>query len=333
MTSQAAILRLDPDTIRFAEEALPRVSRTFALTIPVLREPLRTTVGLSYLLCRIVDTVEDHPAFDREMRDQRFDRLLAVLDGDTGVWEGFLADWPEYRDPDYDALVRRAPELFAVVAGFPATVRGAVETCLRDMILGMASFPAAAEPPVEACPDLDCLDRYCHAVAGMVGILLTRLFATRLGDGWASPACIERGRRFGLGLQFVNVLKDHRDDGARGIVFLPRRDLEGQRIGAPPTRAGLERITRHALDHLAEGHRYILGIPPEHTDLRLFCLWAHHLALATLRVRAQGIRPPKVSRDEVGLITGEAREAAADDVALEALHDGYRDDVLSCFGG
>jgi farnesyl-diphosphate farnesyltransferase len=333
MTSPAAVLRLDPDTLRFAEEILPRVSRTFALTIPVLREPLRTTVGLSYLLCRIVDTVEDHPDFDREARDRRFDRLLAALEGDEGVWEGFLADWPAHSESHYDALVRRAPELFAGLAELPPVTRTAVEACLREMILGMASFPAAAEPPVEACPDLDCLDRYCHAVAGTVGVLLTRLFAGRLGEEWASPQCVERGRRFGLGLQFVNVLKDHRDDRARGIVFLPRRDLEDGRPGAPPTPEGLERITRHALAHLAEGHRYILGIPAEHADLRLFCLWAHHLALATLRVRAHGIRPPKVSREEVAVITGAAREAVGDDAALDALYDAYRDDVLTCFGG
>ena len=37
------------------------VSRTFALTIPQLPGALRDVVGNAYLLCRIVDTIEDEP--------------------------------------------------------------------------------------------------------------------------------------------------------------------------------------------------------------------------------------------------------------------------------
>ena len=41
---------------------LPGVSRTFALTIPQLPEPLRVPVTNAYLLCRLADTIEDEPA-------------------------------------------------------------------------------------------------------------------------------------------------------------------------------------------------------------------------------------------------------------------------------
>ena len=43
------------------EALLERVSRTFALTIPTLAEDLRPVIGNAYLLCRIVDTMEDEP--------------------------------------------------------------------------------------------------------------------------------------------------------------------------------------------------------------------------------------------------------------------------------
>ena len=46
---------------QYCERALPRVSRTFALNIRILPQPLRAVVRQAYLLCRIADTVEDSP--------------------------------------------------------------------------------------------------------------------------------------------------------------------------------------------------------------------------------------------------------------------------------
>ena len=43
----------------FQSFLLEGVSRTFALTIPQLPEKLYSAVANAYLLCRIVDTIED----------------------------------------------------------------------------------------------------------------------------------------------------------------------------------------------------------------------------------------------------------------------------------
>src|SRR5271166_2108694 len=54
-------------------------SRTFALAIPELPEPLRREVGVAYLLFRIADTFEDAtrwPRADRLAALDAFDRLL-----------------------------------------------------------------------------------------------------------------------------------------------------------------------------------------------------------------------------------------------------------------
>ena len=45
----------------FQSEMLEGVSRTFALTIPQLPAELCRVVSNAYLLCRIVDTIEDEP--------------------------------------------------------------------------------------------------------------------------------------------------------------------------------------------------------------------------------------------------------------------------------
>ena len=46
------------------QDHLQKVSRTFALTIPLLPPDLRDYVGNAYLLCRIADTIEDDPKAD-----------------------------------------------------------------------------------------------------------------------------------------------------------------------------------------------------------------------------------------------------------------------------
>ena len=47
------------DDWQFCSDILPRVSRTFALSIAALPEALRDAIRVAYLLCRVVDTVED----------------------------------------------------------------------------------------------------------------------------------------------------------------------------------------------------------------------------------------------------------------------------------
>ena len=43
----------------YQKAILNSVSRTFALTIPLLPSPIEKVIGNTYLLCRIIDTIED----------------------------------------------------------------------------------------------------------------------------------------------------------------------------------------------------------------------------------------------------------------------------------
>ncbi|MCF6364258.1 MAG: squalene/phytoene synthase family protein, partial [Gammaproteobacteria bacterium] len=53
------------------------VSRTFALTIPQLPAELCRVVSNGYLLCRIVDTIEDDPALDATQK-RHYSRLFTA---------------------------------------------------------------------------------------------------------------------------------------------------------------------------------------------------------------------------------------------------------------
>jgi len=70
-----------------------------------------------------------------------------------------------------------------VYGALPARDREAIAECLRVMCFGMSRFAgrASERPAASAYLDTDGeLRAYCHAVAGCVGIMLTRLFAARV---------------------------------------------------------------------------------------------------------------------------------------------------------
>ncbi len=70
-------LRLSDDD--FQSDMLKGVSRTFALTIPQLPEALCRVVSNAYLLCRIVDTIEDEPALSGARKSYFCEQFLKTL--------------------------------------------------------------------------------------------------------------------------------------------------------------------------------------------------------------------------------------------------------------
>ncbi|HYC10740.1 MAG TPA: squalene/phytoene synthase family protein, partial [Steroidobacteraceae bacterium] len=76
-------VRMDPGNldVNYQEQILPHVSRTFALTIPQLPQPLRIAVCNAYLVCRIADTIEDEPALSAAETRVYLERFTAVVSG------------------------------------------------------------------------------------------------------------------------------------------------------------------------------------------------------------------------------------------------------------
>jgi farnesyl-diphosphate farnesyltransferase len=325
------------DTLGFCHEILGEVSRTFALTIPQLPSRLRDEVCVAYLLCRVADTIEDHEALDGKTRSRLFRLLRALLANpmDREAWGRFRRLWPGVTHQGEDRLVAHLPLILQSFLALPRRTRTYIRNCVGEMMFGMARYAhrGTSHDPRFVCRDLDQLEDYCHYVASTVGGLLTRLFHhVSTGDPGAPPAeALERGRRFGLALQMTNVLKDHRVDLGRGLAFLPPGMLERDGNDWRLTPAGLRAYVARVLSHLDEAHRYVLWIPSAQRGMRLFSLWALHLALRTLVLAA---RPgaavlPKVSRQELARIIARAEEAVADDAALVRLYEGYRADLAA----
>ncbi|HEY7321377.1 MAG TPA: phytoene/squalene synthase family protein [Candidatus Binatia bacterium] len=278
----------------FQAEMLKGVSRTFALTIPQLPPELCRVVSNAYLLCRIVDTIEDEPVLSAAQKNSFCQQFVSALTMGRSA-EPFsrqLCAALSSRTPSAEHdLIRNTPRVIRITRGFAEPQREALQQCVRAMAKGMGQFQLRAEKRGLQSPK--DLDQYCYYVAGVVGEMLTRLFCLY------SPEIAKRhdtlmtlAVSFGQGLQMTNILKDVWEDYQNGACWLPRKIFaeEGFNLGdlaVARNRAGFERGVQRLIGiahfHLKNALTYTLLIPKEETGIRNFCLWAIGLAVLTLR--------------------------------------------------
>lgn len=280
------------EDLALQRELLQGVSRTFALTIPILPPALEPVVGNAYLLCRITDTIEDHAALDPVAQADCYERFIAAVEG-HGEAAGFARDFgarlAAHASADERRLIAETPRILAITAGFTAEQRTALIECVAVMGRGMAAFQR--NKSTAGLADLAGHAHYCYVVAGCVGEMLTRLFIEYLPELAVRRAELLRlAVSFGQCLQMTNILKDFWEDRAQGACWLPRDVFLAEGLELAEVRPGDERFARgyRRLLGLAHAHaenalRYTLALPSRETGLRNFCLWALFMALLTQR--------------------------------------------------
>jgi phytoene/squalene synthetase len=289
--------------IEFYQKHLDRVSRSFALCIGRLDTPLRRWVSLTYLVCRILDTVED--ARWRRLSEQikTFEEFNAFLSAPEKVPN--IGDWstrfPDGLPEGEVELLREAEIIFKDLHELPTSVRGSIQSLVGSMSAGMRHFAERRGSGVMRLSGLAEVNQYCFFVAGIVGETLANLLAAVDSRMPMSAELLRDSHRFGLFLQKVNLLKDQFKDEKEGRFLIPERSQ---------VFASLYEDAQGAL-------RYIEAIPVEQESYRVFCLWSLFLGLATLPLlqsQTEQIIEPKLSRDmALALfeeIAGKAKDAA-----------------------
>jgi phytoene synthase len=67
--------------------------------------------------------------------------------------------------------------------------------------------------------DFTDLERYCHRVAGVVGLMSAEIF------GYTNPATLTYARDLGIAFQLTNIIRDVGEDARRGRIYLPQDEL------------------------------------------------------------------------------------------------------------
>ena len=316
-------------------QLLQGVSRTFALTIPQLPTPLAGVVANAYLLCRIVDTIEDEPALSPEQKHEFCRQFVQVVAGETPA-ERFatgLSRWlSEHTIPAEHELIQYTPGVIGITHGLNPQQQEALRRCVELMAYGMVEF----QLDNDGCglENLAQMDRYCYYVAGVVGEMLTRLFCDYSADiAKNKETLMSLAVSFGQGLQMTNILKDIWDDKHRGVCWLPQDiftaagfDLNELAPGhyQESFGYGLEHLISIAHGHLKNALAYTLLIPKHETGIRNFCLWAIGMAMLTLRKlnkhrNFSDGKQVKISRRSVKATVIASRLTAAHDYGLKSL--------------
>ncbi len=281
---------------------LPKVSRTFALTIKLLPSTLRHEVGVAYLLCRIADTIEDTADLDVAIKVDLLARFKASLDEGAPVAPQVAAAFAVPRIDD-EALVRDHAAALGCFHRLDAVARADIRPWVAEMCNGMAAFAeryVRAPQHLTALDTVEDLDRYCWFVAGTVGHLLTALFARHLHLPQAQRQRLSASATgFGLGLQLTNIIKDVADDRARGWSFVPRAlcaahgttpEAMNDPAHAAANAAVMAALVAKARTHLDEALSYSLALPRSAYRIRLFCLTPLFFAVRTLDLAARDPR-------------------------------------------
>lgn len=300
------------------QKHLDLVSRSFALGISELEEPLREWVGFSYLLCRLIDTIEDSDWPSAELQQRQFDQFLGFLREAPSLeaierWRNQVP-W-QTLPPGEQLLLKDSYQLFSDFHNLPLPVQEILYGPVQTMTRGMAQFISLKGPQgLQLVNSLE-LDHYCFFVAGIVGEILTLLMNFLLNQ--QSPSQfktqsqsislseqLKHSFHFGLFLQKINILKDEKDDHKRGVEFFTDR----------------ESLVKSLRTHAIYTKRYLLELPPSMSSYRIFCTFSFALGLASLPyiLQLSGFTE-KIDREQTAKLMQEVRNQSANPIEFEKL--------------
>jgi len=279
------------------EQHLQATSRTFAISIPFLSQPLQTEIGVAYLLFRIADTFEDSTAWPAERKHTALRQFATVMASDDAnslerLRKMILSDPPSAREGE-GALLAQMDDVLQALHSFPSEVQEVIRRDVSRTAEGMIHFVLRQDDP--AAPPLRSVEElreYCYIVAGIVGEMLTDLFLLRCPA--LEPVADRlrpKSRHFGEALQLVNILKDAEVDRSEGRQYLP----------PGVDRAVVFRLARQDLDRAREYAQTVLEADRS-LDVTGFLLMPLFLAWGTLDVVERLGPGTKLARQDVVMV-------------------------------
>ena len=267
---------------------LKAVSRSFYLSMVWLPLAMRRGIALGYMLARATDSVADTSCAPVEKRAEVLRQMGLAIAGEAcaadllPLLRGEMAD---AQSKESEAmLLRRFDEclelLHQVSEGERILIRRVLSTIIEGQLWDLTYFAecGSVESDAETW-------RYTYMVAGCVGEFWTDLGLATMGRQFCRAErrdiMAEAAKRYGQGLQLVNILRDMDEDAARGRRY----------IGSDPL-PWLRRARRYLNDGLDYARR--LGT----FRLRFTAMLPALLGLRTLQLIAQraGSERVKVTR-------------------------------------
>jgi len=258
---------------------LPHVSRSFSLCIKLLPKPLDKEVMVSYLIFRVIDTIEDSLS-KLEYKKELFDELIEVLSSHKynqvltlkckkNLMEKLNFSYESILLKDFNAVIK-------VYFSFSETIMKDILKYSKESAQGMYKFQK------KNITTFNDQDEYCYYVAGIVGYLLTDLFYhNKVINKRKRDYLMKYARSFGLALQKVNIIRDIAQDILSKRYYWPKNILKEHKLGynvlclkknRSEALVILNNLIKNALPYLKDALHYTTSLPKTAMKVRVFCL-------------------------------------------------------------
>jgi phytoene synthase len=224
---------------QYCRELTRAAAKNFYYGMRLLPEPKRSDMFALYAYMRLVDDIADREdgrsceQRNAELERWRNDTHAAIAGrtppgGDSPVWAAFT---------DLNHRHDLPPSVFdAVIAG-------------QQQDLQPIVFHSFAQ-----------LHEYCYRVAGVVGLASICIWGY---EGGAETE--EMAVALGVAFQLTNILRDLKEDAARGRLYLPLEDLASAGLGEADLRSGrggpaFDRLMRFQIDRAESYYEQARGL-------------------------------------------------------------------------
>ena len=181
---------MSPD--EYCQQKASQSGSSFYYSFLFLPPPRRRAITAFYAFCREVDDVVDECT-------------------DVNVARTKLAWWRSETAAIYTGMAKH-PVALALAALLPDF--NIAQERLQEIIDGMEM-----DLTQHRYRDFAALQKYCHLVAGVVGLVSAEIF------GYTNPRTLEYAENLGMAFQLTNIIRDVGEDARRDRIYIPIDEL------------------------------------------------------------------------------------------------------------
>lgn len=282
---------------------MQEVSRSFALVTESLEDPLKVHMATAYLICRVVDNIEDCER-SASWQKLRFDEFRQLLNK-PHLANSILTRWNQMDWPGLSPGERKLMEtdnelmLWKIYWEFPIEIRSIITHWASEMAEGMSAVNNPTKDPYFEKYDgtlisttAEDYNQYCYYVAGTVGHMGTELAIDHYKfTNSVANRLLANSEACGRSLQKINIIKDFAKDQARGICYFPNEWLR-EVTYAPLSLNGAplhwkRKVIMDILEELRESVDYVVDLPYSATNYRMASLLCLLPAYETISLAAK----------------------------------------------
>lgn len=258
---------------------MEKVSRSFTVVINQLNPIIKDEICIFYLVLRALDTIEDDPKLNADTKIKLLKSFHLNI-GNENYSHDNIGD-----EPDYVELMKNYRHVARIYNKLDGKYQIVIEDITKKMADGMCEFIGT-----NGIQKLEEYDRYCHYVAGLVGIGLTQIFVASDLENRNLMEKLDLANSMGLFLQKTNITRDYAEDVEKKRFFWPNElcskytNNYSEFFKNPNERALnlLNSMINDALRHFIECINFLKNLQDK--TIFKFCAIPQAMALSTLEI-------------------------------------------------